>query len=79
MQKTEILTKRMTHGGFVYRGVKALQAKITLIERYQNRDGCCVNPFVNPETRVPLLAPFFRVCPSGCVTCLSEPQLTNSE
>ncbi|XP_063140414.1 transcription termination factor 1 isoform X2 [Rattus norvegicus] len=30
---TEILTKRMTHGGFVYRGVKALQAKITLIER----------------------------------------------
>ncbi|XP_051022415.1 transcription termination factor 1 [Acomys russatus] len=30
---TEILTKRMTHGGFVYRGVNALQAKITLIER----------------------------------------------
>nr|XP_042133144.1 transcription termination factor 1 [Peromyscus maniculatus bairdii] len=30
---TEILTKRMTHGGFVYRGVKALQAKITLIKR----------------------------------------------
>ncbi|XP_052579984.1 transcription termination factor 1 isoform X3 [Peromyscus californicus insignis] len=30
---TEILTKRMTHGGFVYRGVKALQAKITLIQR----------------------------------------------
>ncbi|MEJ1271758.1 transcription termination factor RNA polymerase I [Cricetulus griseus] len=31
--RTEILTKRMTHGGFVYRGVNALQAKITLIER----------------------------------------------
>ncbi|XP_028612882.1 transcription termination factor 1 [Grammomys surdaster] len=30
---TEILTKRMTHGGFVYRGINALQAKITLIER----------------------------------------------
>ncbi|XP_057611733.1 transcription termination factor 1 isoform X2 [Chionomys nivalis] len=30
---TEILTKRMTQGGFVYRGVNALQAKITLIER----------------------------------------------
>uniref|UniRef100_A0A8C5KZ92 Myb-like domain-containing protein n=2 Tax=Jaculus jaculus TaxID=51337 RepID=A0A8C5KZ92_JACJA len=30
---TEILTKRMTHGGFVYRGVTALQAKISLIER----------------------------------------------
>uniref|UniRef100_A0A8D2JNQ3 Myb-like domain-containing protein n=1 Tax=Sciurus vulgaris TaxID=55149 RepID=A0A8D2JNQ3_SCIVU len=30
---TEILTKRMTNGGFVYRGVNALQAKINLIER----------------------------------------------
>nr|XP_048287846.1 transcription termination factor 1 isoform X2 [Myodes glareolus] len=30
---TEILTKRMTQGGFVYRGINALQAKITLIER----------------------------------------------
>ncbi|XP_008842181.1 transcription termination factor 1 [Nannospalax galili] len=30
---TEILTKRMTHGGFVYRGASALQAKINLIER----------------------------------------------
>lgn len=33
MQKTEIFTKRMTHGGFVYHGVNALQAKITFIER----------------------------------------------
>lgn len=33
VQKTEILTKRMTNGGFVYRGVNALQAKINLIER----------------------------------------------
>ncbi|XP_077904646.1 transcription termination factor 1 isoform X3 [Ictidomys tridecemlineatus] len=32
-QRTEILTKRMTNGGFVYRGVNALQAKINLIER----------------------------------------------
>ncbi|XP_023556236.1 transcription termination factor 1 isoform X2 [Octodon degus] len=30
---TEILTKRMTSGGCVYRGVSALQAKINLIER----------------------------------------------
>ncbi|EHB00206.1 Transcription termination factor 1 [Heterocephalus glaber] len=30
---TEILTKRMTNGGFVYRGINALQAKINLIER----------------------------------------------
>lgn len=30
---TEILTKRMTHGRDVYRGVNALQAKINLIER----------------------------------------------
>uniref|UniRef100_A0A8C2VW28 Myb-like domain-containing protein n=1 Tax=Chinchilla lanigera TaxID=34839 RepID=A0A8C2VW28_CHILA len=30
---TEILTKRMTNGGFVYRGIHALQAKINLIER----------------------------------------------
>ncbi|XP_020017176.1 transcription termination factor 1 isoform X2 [Castor canadensis] len=29
----EILTKRMTNGGLVYRGVNALQAKINLIER----------------------------------------------
>ncbi|KAM5330531.1 transcription termination factor 1 isoform 1-T5 [Glossophaga mutica] len=30
---TEILTKRMTHGRDVYRGVNALQAKVNLIER----------------------------------------------
>ncbi|KAM6184110.1 transcription termination factor 1 [Erethizon dorsatum] len=30
---TEILTKRMTNGGFVYRGINALRAKINLIER----------------------------------------------
>lgn len=32
--RTEILTKRMTNGRDVYRGVNALQAKINLIERY---------------------------------------------
>lgn len=35
--RTEILTKRMTNGRDVYRGVNALQAKINLIERYRNR------------------------------------------
>lgn len=32
-RRTEILTKRMTNGRDVYRGVNALQAKINLIER----------------------------------------------
>lgn len=35
--RMEILTKRMTSGGFVYRGINALWAKINLIERYSNR------------------------------------------
>ena len=35
--RTEILTKRMTNGRDVYRGVNALRAKINLIERYSQR------------------------------------------
>jgi hypothetical protein len=31
--------------------------------------GACELLFVNPETRVLLLAPIVHVCHNGCVTC----------